>query len=80
MRRSLEYNNSTYTKFRYGRMLIESGTEKNISEGKKILEDVIEQDIKLDTCSDYSYAKVLLGDNEGAINNTLRLLDKYPYQ
>jgi tetratricopeptide (TPR) repeat protein len=77
MRRSLEYNNSTYTKYRYGRMLIESGTGKNIIEGKKVLEDVIEQDIKLDTCADYSYAKVLLGDSESAINNTLRLLDKY---
>lgn len=57
-----------------GRFLVQS--KKDITAGKGKLEKVIEMDLKVDTCSDYSYAKLLIGDVTAAINNSFRIIDK----
>ncbi|HLG40210.1 MAG TPA: tetratricopeptide repeat protein, partial [Chitinophagaceae bacterium] len=64
-----------------GRFLVQS--KKDPAEGKDKLEKAATLDLGIDTCSDYSYSKLFLGDITGAINNNFRLIDKYrndPYQ
>ena len=58
-----------------GRFLIQS--KKDIVLGKEKLEKAAALDIKIDTCSDYSYSKLFIGDVTSAINNSFRLIDKY---
>lgn len=67
-------NNSTAL-YEYGRFLIES--KKDVLDGKTKLQQCVSLSLSNDTSSDYSYAKVFLGEKEEAINNTFRLIDKY---
>lgn len=67
--------------YNIGRFLIQS--KKDPALGKEKLEKAAALDIKIDTCSDYSYSKLFSGDVTAAINNSFRLIDKYrsnPYQ
>ena len=67
--------NNSNALYEYGRFLIE--TKKDITEGKEKLQQCVSLCLSNDTSSDYSYAKVFLGEKEEAINNLFRLLDKY---
>ncbi len=69
-------NNSTAL-YEYGRFLIE--TKKDINEGKEKLQQCVSLSLSNDTSSDYSYAKVFLGEKDEAINNTFRLIDKFKF-
>jgi len=58
-----------------GRFLIQS--KKDVTGAKQKFEKAIELDLKIDTCSDYSYAQLFLGNTSEAVNNMFRLIDKY---
>ena len=67
-------NNSTAL-YEYGRFLIES--KKDIIDGKEKLKQCVALTLSNDTSSNYSFAKVFLGEKDEAINNLFRLIDKY---
>ena len=65
------------TLYEYGRFLI--ANKKDISDAKEKLQKCVSLCLASDTSSDYSYAKLFLGDKDEAINNTFRLIDKYRF-
>ncbi len=67
--------NNSNALYEYGRFLIE--TKKDLVDGKAKLQQCISLSLSNDTSSDYSYAKVFLGEKDEAINNIFRLIDKY---
>lgn len=78
LNKALELNpNSTNVLYNNGRFLIES--KKSPLEGKDLLAKCAEMELTKDTSSNYSYAKLFLGDKQTAISNQFRLLDKYKY-
>ena len=70
----LSPDNSNYL-YNTGRFLIQS--KKDPALGKERLEKAAVADLKIDTCSDYSFSKLFLGDVTAAINNSFRQIDKY---
>ncbi|OIR12030.1 tetratricopeptide repeat protein [mine drainage metagenome] len=63
------------TLYEYGRFMVQS--KKNIEDGKVKLKLCADKSLARDTGSNYSYAKLFLGEKEAAFNNMWRLLDKY---